>query len=187
MGEDGPVEHGRLGTAAPTTRGIRRRSALTVATVAACLALVVAGCSSDNASSPAAPTTTAAKPSAAKAGFEFAAAPKGPIGPDSSQENKCFGLKAFRYLVAMPNSGKYFKDKLADKPKDADTKVQALGKQLQVALPEIAADIKTLADDAHKRLQQPEPSSGLAMLGSDPDKHLISYLTSKCASGTTSA
>jgi hypothetical protein len=185
MGEDGQVE-GRVDDASTTTRGRRRLVGRAVA-VFACLAVGIAACSSQTDTSSDATTTTANKPAGAKAGFEFAAAPKGPIGPDSTPEQKCYAVKAFRYLVAMPDSGKFFKDKLAGKPAEADERLQTLRRQLEAAIPDVAPDLATLADDAHRRLHEDKPSSGLAMLGSPPDKHLISYLTANCGTKPTPA
>jgi hypothetical protein len=145
------------------------------------LVLATAACSSSTPSDTTTATTVvAAEASAKKAGVEFAAAPKSPVGPDSSQANKCFALKAFRYLVAMPESGRFFKDKLAATPKVADERLQTLRHQLEAAIPDVAADVAALSDDAHVRLQLEAPTSGLAMLGSGPDKHLLTYLTTSC-------
>ena len=187
MGKDGGVgNQGSLTRRAPARRRSGGRALLLLA-VAAMLVTAACASSTPTDTTSATSTTVAANANAKKAGVEFAAAPKGPVGPDSTQANKCFALKAFRYLVAMPESGRFFKDKLATTPKVADDRLQTLRHQLEAAIPDVAPDVATLADDAHARLQLEAPTSGLAMLGSGPDKHLLTYLTTNCASNAVPA
>lgn len=180
-----------MATGASMTRPTGSRAVVRGAGLVVCVLLAVAACSSESPSTPnvsgASSTTTAPKAGGKKAGVEFAAAPKGPVGPDSTQANKCYALRAYRYLLAMPESGRFFKDKLAETPKVADEKLQTLRKQLELAIPPVAGDIASLADDAHTRLLTENPSSGLAMLGTPPDKALLAYLSTSCTTETVAS